>query len=73
MFITGLKRCQFVVWKQGIFSVEVTDDPSFMSNVCAKLEKSPSLSPLLYKKKKKKKKKIIIIIIIIIIEVQNST
>lgn len=48
MFITGLKRCQFVVWKQGIFSVEVTDDPSFMSNVCAKLEKSPSLSPLLY-------------------------
>ena len=49
MFVSGLKRCQFVVWtKQGIFSVEVTDDPSFMSNVCAKLERSPPLSPLLY-------------------------
>ena len=38
MFVSGIKRCQFVVWKQGIFSVEVTDDPSFMSNVCAKLQ-----------------------------------
>ncbi|XP_068708975.1 uncharacterized protein [Montipora foliosa] len=40
MFVTGLELCQFVVWtKQGIFSVEVPYDATFMSNVCAKLER----------------------------------
>ncbi|XP_068732725.1 uncharacterized protein [Montipora capricornis] len=40
MFVSGLKLCQFVVWtKQGIFSVEVPYDVTFISNVCAKLER----------------------------------
>ncbi|CAH3035244.1 unnamed protein product [Porites lobata] len=40
MFVSGLTLCIFVVWtNKGIFTVEVTYDPSFMSVVCAKLEK----------------------------------
>ena len=40
MFVSGLTLCIFVVWtNKGIFTVEVPCDPSFMSIVCAKLEK----------------------------------
>lgn len=40
MFVSGLTLCTFVVWtNQGIFTVDVPYDPSFMSVVCAKLEK----------------------------------
>ena len=40
MFVRGLTLCIFVVWtNKRIFTVEVPYDPSFMSVVCAKLEK----------------------------------
>ena len=40
MFVSGLTLCIFVVWtNKGIFTVDVPYDPSFMSVVCAKLEK----------------------------------
>ena len=40
MFVSELTLCTFVVWtRKGIFTVEVPYNPSFMSNVCAKLEK----------------------------------
>ena len=40
MFVSSLILCIFVVWtNKGIFTVEVPCDPSFMSVVCAKLEK----------------------------------
>ena len=40
MFVSGLTLCIFVVWtNKGILTVEVPYDPSFMSLLCAKLEK----------------------------------
>ena len=40
MFVSGLTLCTFVGWtNKAIFTVEVPYDPSFMSDVCAKLEK----------------------------------
>ncbi|KXJ26833.1 uncharacterized protein LOC110239144 [Exaiptasia diaphana] len=39
MFVTGLKKCIFVVWtKQGIFSIPVPSNPSFLADVCNTLE-----------------------------------
>ena len=40
MFVSELTLCIFVVWtRKGIFTVEVPYNPSFMWNVCAKLER----------------------------------
>ena len=40
MFVRGITLCIFVVWtNKRIFTVEVPYDPSFMSVICAKLEK----------------------------------
>ena len=51
MFVSWLTLCTFVGWtNKAIFTVEVPYDPSFMSDVCAKLEKfwtSPVLPVLI--------------------------
>ena len=40
MVVHSKLLCTFVVWtRKGIFTVEVPYNPSFMSNVCAKLER----------------------------------